>query len=409
MEPHPPPHPDTAASDAPRADDSQELQRELVRGEERFRLLVESVREYAIFMLDRDGHVESWNLGAQRLKGYSAADIIGRHFSVFYLPEDVASGKPARELEIATATGQYEEEGWRLRQDGSRLWANVVITALRDDTGHVVGFGKVTRDMSERRAHEELQRDAAAELERRVHERTAELEQATLKLEGMNAELEAFGYSVSHDLRAPLRALDGFSKRVLASASERLTETERGELQRVRVAAQRMAQLIDDMLNLSRLTRAALTPKPIELGSIAREVCDELRRTNPERDVEVSIDDAMEVTADPRMLRIALDNLIGNAWKFSRGRARARLEIGCTRTAGRTVYHVRDDGVGFDPKYASKLFFPFQRLHSSREFEGTGIGLATVQRIVRRHGGEIWATSAPGAGATFSFTLEGER
>ncbi|MBA3821183.1 MAG: PAS domain S-box protein [Deltaproteobacteria bacterium] len=386
-----------------------ELQRALVRGEERFRLLIESVREYAIFMLDRTGHVESWNLGAQRLKGYSAADIIGRHFSVFYPPEDVASGKPARELEIATATGQYEEEGWRIRKDGSRLWANVVITALRDETGDVVGFGKVTRDMTERRAHQELLRDAATELERRVHERTAQLEHATLKLEATNAELEAFGYSVSHDLRAPLRALDGFSKRVLASAADRLTDSERGELQRVRAAAQRMAQLIDDLLNLSRLTRTSFEPKPIELGSIAREVCDELRRGDPGRDVEVVIDDAMQASADPRMLRIVLENLIGNAWKFSRGRPRARIEVGCTRSEGRTVYHVRDDGVGFDPKYAGKLFFPFQRLHSAREFEGTGIGLATVQRIVRGHGGEIWATSAPGSGATFSFTLESER
>ena len=375
---------------------------EIASGEQRLSLLVASVRDYAIFMLDPRGYIETWNAGAERLKGYSASDIIGSHFSVFYTPEDIADGKPKRELEIATATGKYEEEGWRVRKDGTLFWANVVITAIRDERGVLVGFGKVTRDLTERKHAEEELRRAAAELEQRVIERTAQLEAA-------NKELEAFGYSVSHDLRAPLRALDGFSKRVMTSAAARLDASELDQLQRVRAAAQRMSQLIDDMLNLSRITRSPMSPQSVDISALAHSIVDELRAADPSREVELIVAANLRALADPRQLRIALANLLGNAWKFTRKQAKARIEVGSSREDGKLVYFVRDNGVGFDLAYADKLFFPFQRMHSSREFEGTGIGLATVQRIVRRHGGSIWVDSAPGRGATFYFTVEIER
>ena len=375
--------------------------REIGTGEERFRLLVETVRDYAIFMLDPRGYIQTWNAGAERLKGYTASEIIGTHFSAFYTAEDIADRKPERELAIATATGKYEEEGWRVRRDGTLFWANVVITALHD-RGVLVGFAKVTRDLTERKHAEEGLRRAAVELEQRVAERTAQLEAA-------NKELEAFGYSVSHDLRAPLRALDGFSKRVLTSAAERLEPGERDQLQRVRRAAQRMSQLIDDMLNLSRITRTPLSPQSVDLAGLVRGIVEDLRSAEPARAVEVVVHEPMRANADARLMRIALANLIGNAWKFTRRQDAPRIEVGSQQRDVELVYFVRDNGVGFDPAYAEKLFFPFQRLHSTREFEGTGIGLATVQRIVRRHGGDVWVESAPGEGATFFFTLGGAR
>jgi PAS domain S-box-containing protein len=386
-----------ADADTPAAD----LEREVLRSEERFRLLVEAVKDYAIFMLDRHGYIQTWNPGVRRLKGYEAEDIIGKHFSVFYTPEDLAVDKPARVLAQAASEGSYEEEGLRLRKDGTRFWANVLITSIVD-RGQVIGFAKVTRDLTERRAAQAALEDAAKELETRVAERTAQLAES-------NEELAAFGYSVSHDLRAPLRAMDGFSKRVLASAAERLTENEREQLERVRAAAQRMSHLIDDMLRLSRLSRVDLVRREVDLAATAKDIVDELRRAEPERSVDVVIEQPMVANADVRLVRTMLENLLGNAWKFTRKQAHARIELGCSREPQRVVYHVRDNGAGFDPRYAAKLFLPFQRLHSARDYEGTGIGLATVHRIVRRHGGEIWATSQPGDGATFSFTLAGAR
>ena len=371
----------------------------LRQSEERFRLMVQSVSDYAILSLDPSGHIASWNEGAQRIKGWTPQEAIGNHFRMFYPREAADSGHPERELEIATVEGRYEEEGWRVRKDGSQFWANVVISAMRNETGKLIGFVKVTRDMTERRLAQQALERAAAELEHRVEERTAQLAEA-------NRELEAFGYSVSHDLRAPLRALDGFSKRVMQSAAAKLDDTERDGLARVRAAAQRMSQLIDDMLSLSRLVRVSLEPRNVDVTAIVLAIVDELRRAHPDRLVNVEIATGMQAYADPQLLRIAFDNLLRNAWKFTRKQSDARIEIGCETIDGRRVYHVRDNGVGFDQAYADKLFVPFQRLHSAREFEGSGIGLATVHRVVRRHGGDVWAESAPDRGATFFFTLE---
>jgi signal transduction histidine kinase len=238
-----------------------------------------------------------------------------------------------------------------------------------------------------------------AELEAKIGARTAELVAA-------NRELETFSYSVSHDLRAPLRSLDGFSCALLEDYGAQLDEAGQDYLKRIRQAAVRMGVLIDDLLKLSQVTRREIHHEPVALSAIAREVVEELSAGEPERSVEVTIAPDLEARGDPALLRVVLQNLLHNAWKFSSIRERAVIEFAAkTDPSQHPVYYVRDNGAGFAMEYADKLFAPFQRLHSSEEFEGTGIGLATVQRALRRHHGKIWAEATPGAGATFFFTL----
>jgi signal transduction histidine kinase len=248
----------------------------------------------------------------------------------------------------------------------------------------------------------------ARQLERRVAERTGELAESNQKLESANKELESFAYSVSHDLRAPLRSVDSFSQIVLEEYSEKLDEDGVRYLRRVRAGAQHMGQLIDALLNLSRVSRAQLKREPVHLSSVALSVVNELRDGEPTRTVNAEIAPNIQANCDAGLLRVVMDNLIGNAWKFTGKRERACLEFGVNREEGDAVYYIRDNGAGFDMAYAAQLFAPFQRLHQTSEFAGTGIGLATVQRIIQRHGGRIWAKSAVEEGATFYFTLGGE-
>ncbi len=222
-----------------------------------------------------------------------------------------------------------------------------------------------------------------------------------------NKELEAFSYSVSHDLRAPLRSIDGFSQALLEDCAGALDEQGTNYLRRVRAATQRMGQLIDDLLNLSRMTRAAMHPERVNISALARSVAAELQRTQPERHVEFQVEEGLEALADAHLLRIVLENLLGNAWKFTSKRADARVELGAAESRGVLAYFVRDNGAGFDASHTDRLFGAFQRLHAMSEFPGTGIGLATVQRIIQRHGGGVWAEGVVDRGASFYFTLAG--
>ena len=258
-------------------------------------------------------------------------------------------------------------------------------------------------------------RDEIGQLDRRfrdaarlLREREDELRAQTTELEAANRELEAFSYSVSHDLRAPLRAIDGFSQLIEQEHGESLDDGSRDALRRVRAAAQRMGTLIDELLNLSRLTRSDVKRERLDLGAAAAGIVDDLARRHPGRRVDVHIEPNLFVEADPHLVRIALQNLLDNAWKYTARAPRARIDIGSSPNGSARVFHVRDNGAGFDMKYVDKLFHAFQRLHSNRDFEGTGVGLAIVQRVVRRHGGKIWANAVVDAGAAFYFTLEPE-
>ena len=243
------------------------------------------------------------------------------------------------------------------------------------------------------------------ELEKAVRERTRELERRAADLAASNSELDAFAYSVSHDLRAPLRSIDGFSQVLLEDFADKLGEEGRNSLQRVRAASQRMGTLIDDLLKLARVTRAEFRAEQVDLSGMAQEIAAEIQRTAPDRRVEFAITPGLEAQGDSRLLRVALDNLLRNGWKYTSKQAAPRVEFTAEDKNGGRVFVIKDNGAGFDMKYADKLFGVFQRLHSAAEFEGTGVGLATVRRIITRHGGRIWAESAVDQGAAFYFTL----
>jgi light-regulated signal transduction histidine kinase (bacteriophytochrome) len=250
----------------------------------------------------------------------------------------------------------------------------------------------------ERVRAEQKTRKLNEELEQRVLARTAELQ-------AVNKELEAFAHSVSHDLRAPLRGIHGFSQALLEDHSDQLDTQGMDYLQRVCAASQRMGQLIEDLLNMSRVTRGEIHREKVDLSALALKVAAELQESQPERQVEFDIAPGMVANGDARLLRVVLDNLFGNAFKFTGERERARIKVGCARVNGISTYFVQDNGAGFDMAYVERLFTVFKRLHSDAEFEGTGVGLATVQRIIHRHGGRVWAEGVEGEGATFYFTL----
>ncbi|UCH91685.1 MAG: DUF3365 domain-containing protein [Nitrospirota bacterium] len=273
------------------------------------------------------------------------------------------------------------------------------------------------RDNLEKRVQERTGKLAAsnAELIREVAERkraeddirnlNSQLVQRSAQLEASNKELEAFSYSVSHDLRAPLRGIDGFSQAVLEDYDDKLDESGRSYLQRVRAASQRMSQLIDAMLNLARLTRADIHTKTFDMSAMVHGILEDLQKIEPEREVECVVANNLLATADPQLIRAVLENLLGNAWKFTRQQPNPRIEFGHGQYKGQAAFFVKDNGAGFDMSYAHKLFGTFQRLHAYTEFPGVGVGLATVHRIIQRHGGQIWAEGAVGEGAIFHFTL----
>jgi len=270
----------------------------------------------------------------------------------------------------------------------------------------IVAFSVILFRFSTSLEQADQQREAAArearqlnaELEQRVRERTVELENAV-------KELEAFSYTVAHDLRSPLRGMNGFSRYLLANYQDRLDERGRDYLARISKAAERLGRLIDDLLNLARISRIPLKVEEVNLSTLAREAIEELRRREPERRVTVEIVPGLTVSGDRGMLRTALGHLLDNAWKFTGKRDDARITVGSIDQAGERVYYVRDNGAGFDINYMNKLYQPFQRLHTEEEFTGTGMGLALAQRIIQRHGGRIWAESSEGEGATFYFTV----
>ena len=281
---------------------------------------------------------------------------------------------------------------------GEQVWFDTNKIPLRNGTGEVIGILVSIQDITEQKNIQDQIRQINAELEQRVEKRTAQLQVS-------NQELESFSYSVSHDLRAPLRSINGFSQILMEEYADRLDETGRGYFKQITAAAQRMGQLIDNLLKLSRVTRSDIQISQVDLSALALSIISELQSNNPEREVKVSLPESLVVQADESLMRIVLDNLLGNAWKFTSKKVDAQIELGCFYQGHQRVIFVRDNGAGFDMAYADKLFGTFQRLHTDKDFAGTGIGLALVQRVIRRHGGTIWAEAKVNHGAAFYFTL----
>jgi PAS domain S-box-containing protein len=635
----------------------KQVELHLRESEKLFRMQVECVQDYAIFMLDTEGNILNWNAGAERLKGYGEKEIIGKHFSCFYPEEERNAGKPEEELKKAAAEGRFEDEGWRVRKDGGRFWADVIITALRDENGNLRGFSKVTRDITGRKKVEDEIQDAreyaenivetvreplmvlnsdlkiltanhsfydtfkvtpeetignfiydlgnrqwdipklrvlfeeilpndtvfngyevehdfldigrkiillnarqifrenigshiillamediterkrveeereqllvqldavlssinegvvisdlegniltmnpsalaihdyesADQIRRQLHQyqdtfelsdldgRPVAFEQWPLSrvlrgeqftdyevrlrrkdtgkslicsysgtpvqtksgdtilsvitvrditerklaeeeierlntdlaaraadLEDANRELETFNYTVAHDLRKPLTAINGYCQLIRELCGDNLTEACKDYLREAYDGTWRMNRLIDALLSFSRVGHVEPRREIVDLSAIAHEVAAVLQLSEPERRVTFIIADVVSADGDAALLRVVLDNLLGNAWKYTGMREEAAIEFGVTEVKGDPAYFVRDNGAGFDKEDAAKLFIPFQRLHGSEQFKGFGIGLATVERIIRRHGGRVWAEGAPGNGATFYFTL----
>jgi PAS domain S-box-containing protein len=362
--------------------------------EERFRLAVADVTSYAILTLDPHGHVASWNAGAERIKGYRAEEILGRHFSCFYSPEDVQAGKPEMNLKIAARDGRMEEEGWRVRKDGSRFWGNVVITAMKNPQGKLIGFSKVTRDLTERKNAEE-----------RIQILNRNLEQHVANLTAANRDLDAFTYSLAHDLRAPLRHIHGFANILMQDWNEKIDDEGKRYLGKIVKSSREMGVMVDDLLNFARLGRVELQRTLVDLSQMVEEVKHQLEPDTQGRSIQWEVGQLPTVAGDPALLRQVLVNLLSNAVKYTSKEQNAQIKIGSGNGGNEITVFVRDNGAGFEMKYAEKLFRVFQRLHRAEEFEGTGVGLANVRRIIERHGGRIWAEGEPGKGATFYFSL----
>lgn len=376
-------------------------------------MLVESLPN-AIILVDTAGRISLVNKRAETLFGYQREELLGQPVETLVPEQFRAPHNNYRTVFIGAPTARPMGAGrdlFGLRKDGRQVPVEIGLNPITTTEGDFVLASII--DITERKQAEAeianlLQREKAArlevtklneELEQRVMERTAQLQAA-------NKELEAFSYSVSHDLRAPLRSIDGFSQALLEDHFDSLDPEAQHYLQRLRAGSQRMAQLIDELLMLSRITRSEMHRKTVDLSRIVQAIADELRQREPERQITFIIEPDVTAQADQQLLQAVLENLVENAWKFTSKNSAARIEFGIMpQPDGQPAYFIRDNGAGFNMAYADKLFGAFQRLHTPAEFPGTGIGLATVQRIIHRHGGHIWAESAVAQGATFYFTL----
>ena len=355
-----------------------------------FELLVATVRDYAIFALDAGGFIKTWNAGAQHIKGYAASEVIGRHFSMFYTEADRERNHPAHELEIAAREGRYEEEGWRVRKDGAWFWANVVITALRNERGVLIGFAKVTRDLTERR------------------ERELELRRTAEELLRTNAELESFASVAAHDLAEPLHTIHGMADLVARRHGDKLDDDGRRFMADIGAAASRLRAMVDGLLDYARTSRHEMVARHVPVATVVAEVVEALAARIAELGAQVVYEPtALPVVAsDPTMLGSILQNLLANALKFSGDGARVELTAEPdVQQAGFWRIVVSDDGIGIPPAQQERIFDLFHRLHPRDAYTGTGLGLALTQRLVARHGGRIGVDSTPGEGSRFWFTM----
>lgn len=431
---------------------------------ELYRLLIESVRDYAIFALDATGHIRTWNVGAERLKGYSAREIVGRHFSVFYTPEDIAAGRPQRNLEIAAREGRVEDEGWRVRKDGSRFWADVVITALRDREGQLVGFGKVTRDLTERREKEaharalaaesaarevaEQRRDEVEELNAQLQQQALELEQQIEEAQQLTEELEVsnvqlqeateaaehaqreavaanaakseFLAAMSHELRTPLNAIAGYLQLVQMGIHGPVTEAQRTALGRARRSQEHLLALINDVLNFAKLEagRIEYDIQDVSLAAAAAAVAPMIEPQFAANDIafDVRISPQVIVLADRDKVQQILLNLLSNAAKFTEPGGQVTMEATVPGDPndppdGMVCLEVTDTGCGIPSDKLEAIFDPFTQVNRrlTRSTEGTGLGLAISRDLARGMGGDLHVRSVEGEGSTFTLVLRDAR
>jgi PAS domain S-box-containing protein len=357
--------------------------------------LLDQVRD-AIVVHDLQGTIRYWNMGAQRMFRFNCQQALGQTFESLM---GSGAGLPAPAIAELLATGNWTAELDCVDADGRLIVVDRRCTVVRNAEGEATGILAIDSDVTERRRAEKEIVLLNNVLEQRIRKRTSELEES-------NEDLRDFAYSLAHDLRAPLASIDGFSAQLEARLAQQLDDKGRHYLRRVRAGVKLMADLTDALLALADLSNTQLLHQYVDLSSIARGITERLREQEPHRQVTVRVDDTQRAQGDVRLLTDVMENLLGNAWKFTSRTPRAEITFGGQAWAnGAYLYHVKDNGAGFDPAYAYKLFGPFQRLHTSAEFEGTGIGLAMVRKIVSRHAGRVWAESKPGEGASFFFTL----
>ena len=362
--------------------------------EERYVKMIAEVQDYAIILLDKDGNIQNWNAGAQNIKGYSASDIVGKNFRVFYRPEDQAINLPEKLINQAKSTGKAIHEGWRVRKNGTVFWGSIVITALHNSEGEVIGYSKVTRDLTERKQAEDQMRHYLMELEAR------------------NEELEQFTYIASHDLQEPLRKIQTFTEVIENNLSNK--DLVHRYFRKINESSQRMSELIKSVLNYSRLSKTENIFGKTDLNKVMKSVLDDLELMINEKKAVVTYDRLPVLSADKVQMTQLFFNLVGNALKFND--KSPVVNIACEVVDRSEILHelsfpiadryykiaVKDNGIGFDQQYEHVIFNMFQRLHSKHEFSGTGIGLALCRKIVENHHGLIHADGEPGKGATFS-------
>ena len=400
-------------------------------GEELFRLLVDTVRDYAIFALDPDGRILTWNAGAARIKGYAPAEIVGRHFSTFYPPEDLAWDKPGYELEVARREGRLEDEGWRVRKDGTRFWANVVITAIRRGDGTLLGFGKVTRDLTDRKAAEEraienARRLAAEEAARvaaeqrtedlrqvleRMQAQTTELRQRRQEAEAANRAKSEFLAVMSHELRTPLNAIGGYVDLLLMGLRGPLSPEQEQDLQRVRRSQLHLLSLINDVLDFARLEagRVSYEIAPLAMREVVESVVAIIQPQASAKALTIDLSGCpadVHAQADRDKLGQILLNLLSNAIKFTE--PGGRITVSCGADKGGALLRVSDTGRGIPADQQERIFEPFVQLDATltRTVEGTGLGLAIARDLARAMGGDLTVESVVGRGSEFTVRLK---
>jgi PAS domain S-box-containing protein len=382
----------------------KEEDEQLRQSEERYRLLVGQVKDYGIFMLDEKGRITSWNEGARKMKGYEADEIIGKYFSIFYPEEDKISDRPAYELKVARKEGKYEEEGWRVRKNGTVFWANVVITSIYNEKGSFLGFAKVTRDLTERKEAERALKESSD----RFKSLANELQETNKSLEHANKELEEFTSIASHDLQEPVRTIRSFLTLIDKKLSDpnHATDELKMYIQRGISASNRMRELILNLLQYAQLSKEDVHFEEILVNELIGEVLQNLKTNIEAVGATITIDvEPEQIRGDRIQLMQLVQNLVANALKFVHGK-KPEINIECYNEPDDILFSVTDNGIGIAKESQYKIFEIFRREHTAKSYPGTGIGLSICKKIVDRHKGKIWFSSEPGIGTTFYFTLK---